>query len=83
MRRRPNPWIVVPAVTVGLIAGALGWTVTDLSCRESSPVTGCPGWSVTVALLTFVAVTIGVGLLLVLVYRSLTEWREGSTRGGQ
>lgn len=38
--------------------------------------TGCPGWGIIVALLSFVAATIGVGLLLVLVYRSLSEWRE-------
>jgi hypothetical protein len=29
-----------------------------------------------VALLSFLVVTIGVALILVLVYRSLAEWRE-------
>jgi hypothetical protein len=83
VKRRPNPWIVIPSVGLGLLAGALGWVVTDLSCRESSPVSGCPPWTWLVTIVSFLSVTIGVGLLLVLVYRSLSEWREGSTRTGR
>jgi hypothetical protein len=32
------------------------------------------------ALASFVVVTIGVALILVLVYRSLAEWRESSSK---
>ena len=80
--RRPNPWIVVPALATGLLAGTLGWMVTDISCRTDSPVgASCPGWGMIFAVVSFLAVTIGVGLLLVLVYRSLSEWRDRSNRG--
>lgn len=51
--------------------------VTDVGCRSESGVgAGCPGWGVLFALVSFLVATIGVGLLLVLVYRSLSEWRE-------
>lgn len=79
MRRRPNPWIVVPALGLGLLAAGLGWMVTEVSCRGADPSGApgsCPGWSVFFAVLSFLVVTSGVTLLLVLVYRSLAEWRE-------
>lgn len=75
--RRPNPWITIPALGTGLLAGALGWMVTDVGCRSDSGA-GCPAWGIFFALVSFLAVTIGVGLLLVLVYRSLSEWRQQS-----
>ena len=74
MRRTPNPWIAIPAIAMGVLAGALGWVVTDVSCRQNGP--GCAGWSATIAVVSFLAVTIGVALVLVLVYRSLSEWQE-------
>jgi len=79
MRRLPNPWIAIPALLLGLLAGALGWVVTDTSCRQpdaSGAVTSCDGWAALFAVVSFLAVTFGVTLLLVLVYRSLAEWRE-------
>lgn len=79
MRRRPNPWIAIPSLVLGLLAGALGYAVTDVSCRQPD-ITGltspCVGWALIIAIVSFIAVTIGVGLVLVLVYRSLAEWRE-------
>lgn len=79
MRRLPNPWIAIPALLLGLLAGALGWVVTDVSCRQpdANGVTApCNGWAALFAVVSFLGVTIGVTLLLVLVYRSLAEWRE-------
>lgn len=79
MRRSPNPWIAIPAIVLGLLAGALGWVVTVVSCGEpdsAGQVSSCRGWAFVVAAIAFVAVTVGVGLVLVLVYRSLAEWRE-------
>lgn len=79
MRRRPNPWIAIPSLSLGMLAGALGYAVTDVSCRQPdiSGLAGpCTGWAILVAGLSFVAVTIGVGLVLVLVFRSIAEWRE-------
>ncbi len=63
-----------------MIAGALGWIVTDLSCRQPDDAGGfttCLGWAALVAVISFLVVTIGAALVLVLVYRSLAEWREG------
>lgn len=79
MKRRPNPWIAVPALFAGGIAAWLGGTVTAVTCRyrtvEGTLVT-CPGWTATVAVLSFLMVTAGVAVVLVLVYRSIAEWRE-------
>jgi len=75
----PNPWIAIPALTLGGLAAALGWVVTDVSCRQpdsAGVVSTCYGWAAFFAVLSFLVVTIGVTLLLVLVFRSLSEWRE-------
>lgn len=79
-RRKPNPWIAIPAIVLGLLAGALGWTVTYVSCESDS---GCTGWSILTAVLSFFVVTVGTGLLLVLVYRSIAEWREAEAKNEQ
>lgn len=79
MKRFPNPWIAIPALLLGILAGALGWVVTDVSCRQPNAdgvVAGCPGWAALFAVVSFLAVTIGVVILLALVFRSLAEWRE-------
>ena len=74
MKRRPNPWIAIPALALGALAGVLGWVVTDVSCRQDGP--GCPGWATLTSIVSFATVTVGVALVLVLVYRSLAEWSE-------
>ena len=69
----------MPSLLLGALAAALGWVVTDLSCRQpdlSGIVTGCPGWATLIAVVSFLGATAGVAVLLVLVYRSLAEWRE-------
>lgn len=69
----------MPSILLGALAAALGWVVTDVSCRQpeaSGVVEGCPGWAALIAVVAFLAVAVGVAVLLVLVYRSLTEWRE-------
>ena len=75
MRRVPNPWIAVPSLLLGILAGTLGWVVTDVSCTQGDG-TPCFGWSLLWSLIAFLGVSIGVALVLVLVYRSLAEWRE-------
>lgn len=83
MRRRPNPWIAIPSLALGILAGALGWIVTDISCRTPDGAGGfttCAGWAVLVSLASFLVVTVGAALILVLVYRSLAEWRESRTK---
>jgi len=79
MRRRPNPWIAIPALVAGALAGALGWVVTDVSCQTpdaAGDVPSCLGWAALVSIASFVVVTIGVVLILALVYRSIAEWNE-------
>lgn len=81
MRRAPNPWIAIPSLALGLLAGLLGWVVTEVSCRQADAdgvITTCTGWAALIAAVSFLAVTGGVALVLVLVYRSLSEWREGT-----
>ncbi|MGH8871814.1 MAG: hypothetical protein ACRDWS_07565 [Acidimicrobiia bacterium] len=83
MRRRPNPWVAIPSLALGLLAGALGWFVTDVSCRQPDGAGGfttCAGWAVLAAVVSFLGVTIGAALVLVLVYRSLAEWRDSKGR---
>lgn len=79
MRRRPNPWITIPSLVMGLLAGALGWVVTDVSCRQpdaSGMVSTCYGWATFFAVVSFAGATVGVAIMLVLVYRSIAEWQE-------
>ena len=38
--------------------------------------TTCSGWAALVAIVSFLVVTVGVALVLVLVYRSLAEWKR-------
>jgi len=77
-RRRPNPWIAIPALVAGILAAALGWIVTDVSCRVEidGVAQHCRGWATLVAVITFIGATIGMTVVLVLVYRSLAEYRE-------
>ena len=77
MRRRPNPWIAIPALVTGLLGGALGWMVTTVSCRQEAR--SCTVLGGVVAVVTFVAVTIG-DAALALVFRSLAEWRQQNER---
>lgn len=83
MRRRPNPWIAIPSIAFGLLAAALAWTVTDVSCRgidsTGSPTT-CPGWMVLASVASFALVTVGMAVILSLVYRSLAEAKSPRDR---
>ena len=80
MKRRPNPWIVIPSLLLGTLAGILGWVVTEVSCRQpdaTGAVGSCPGWAAFMAIVSFVVVAVGVVILLALTFRSLAEWQEG------
>ena len=84
MRRRPNPWIAIPSLLAGVVAGALGWIVTDVSCRSTTPsgaVESCPGWAAGISVGSFLVVTVGVAVVMVLVFRSLAEHRDATARG--
>lgn len=85
MRRRPNPWILLPALAAGGVAGWLGGTVTAVSCRQrdaAGTIITCPWWTTVVSVGSFLLVSVGVVVALVLVYRSLAEWRDQSNGDG-
>ncbi len=81
--RLPNPWILWPSLISGLAGGALGWIVTDVSCRleVDGAIRTCPGWSAGMAVFGFFVGLVGVGTLLVLVYRSIAEARDARAQG--
>lgn len=81
MRRMPNPWIAVPAILLGLLAGGLAWVVAGVGCDVDNPLNACVGWSLFWGVIAFAAVTVGTAIVLVLVYRSIAEWREASAKG--
>lgn len=86
MSRRPNPWIILPALLSGMLAAWLGGTITAVSCRYQDPdgrVITCPGATTIVAILAFLLVGIGVAVVMVLVYRSLAEWRQQNESGSR
>lgn len=73
----------MPSLAMGLLAGALAWVVTEVSCRQhdvSGAVSTCYGWAGFFAVVSFLGATVGVAVILVLVYRSIAEWRESQGR---
>jgi hypothetical protein len=53
--------------------------VTDVSCRRedlSGAATTCGGWAALIAVVSFLVVSVGVAILLALVFRSLAEWQQ-------
>lgn len=83
--RRPNPWIAIPSLLAGVIAGALGWIVTTVSCTaEVQPgIAGdpCPIWASAFAVIGFVGGTIGMAVVVVLAFRSLAEHQAAQEAG--
>ena len=82
-KRRPNPWIMIPSVVAGLLAGALGWAVTDVSCRVEvdGVIQHCRGWSALVAGIAGIGAFVGMVVVLALVFRSIAEYRDATDRG--
>ena len=79
----PNPWIAIPSIVLGLMAGWVTYLVMDVSCRVEidGVVETCTGLAGSLAVLMFVLGTVGMAVVLVLVYRSIAEHREATARG--
>jgi hypothetical protein len=83
-RRLPNPWVAIPSLAAGLLTGLLGWLMTDLGCRSDDPAgSGCPVAAGAVSAVGFLIGALGMAVVLVLVYRSIAEWREATGRGAE
>ncbi len=78
--RRPNAWIAVPSLAFGAMGGVIAAILTNVSCRVRLPdgsIRTCPLAVVGVGLGTFLLVGAGMAVVLVLVFKSLAEWRDG------
>lgn len=82
MRRRPNPWIVVPSLVIGALGAWITYLVMDVSCRVEvdGVVETCTGLALGLAATVFVIATVGMAVVLVLVYRSIAEYRDAQAR---
>ena len=76
--RRPNPWIVIPGVIVGLLLGWLGWIATQVSCQadQAPGGPGCPTAAAIVGVISFIGATIGLIVVLAMTGRSIAEYRD-------
>lgn len=70
-------WVFVPAAIGGVIGAALGWSITSVGCRPEA----CPVSAALVAVVAAAVCALGVGVVMVLVVRSLEEWREAEAAG--
>ncbi len=82
MRRRPNPWIAMPSLAAALFGGGLGWVVNDVACRSDLGST-CVGKSLFWGVSGFFLGLVGMAVVMVLVSRSIAEWREYQGRGSE
>lgn len=70
-------WTVGASALAAVIGGLLGWSVTVVGCRPDS----CFVSAGLVALIGAAVAAAGVGLVMVLVVRSLDEWRDADDSG--
>jgi len=81
--RKLNPWIVIPAVSVGLLVGWLGWIATNVSCLADQAAPGgpgCPLAATIVGIICLIGATIGLTVVLALTGRSIGEYRGQKDR---
>lgn len=79
----PNPWIAIPSLLLGALGAWVTYLVMDLSCRVEvdGVVETCTGLAVSLSAVVFVLATIGMAVVLVLVYRSIAEYRDATAKG--
>lgn len=73
-----NPWFAFPVIAAGIAGALIGHNIAKVACAPIDPGAVCdPGSSaVVLAIGGAVASMIGVGIVIVLVIRSLAEWRQ-------
>jgi hypothetical protein len=79
----PNPWIAVPSLLLGGLSAWITYLVMDVSCRVEvdGSIETCTGLAIGLAAAAFVLATVGMAVVLVLVYRSIAEYREATSKG--
>jgi hypothetical protein len=84
-RRRlfPNPWVAIPALAAGGVGAWITYLVMDVSCRVEidGVIETCTGLAVALAAGVFAITTVGMAVVLVLVYRSIAEYRDAQSKG--
>lgn len=84
--RRPNPWIIGPAVAMGIAGVIIGRAVARASCSAGhdpalGPPPNCTGAEWGVAIAVGLTVFVGVLIVAVLAARSFEEWRRHTDSG--
>ncbi len=79
---RLNPWFAIPVIAAGIAGALIGHNIAKVACAPVEPDAVCdPGSSAVVLAIGGAVVSmIGVGVVIVLVIRSLAEWRETSRK---
>lgn len=82
-RKLPNPWIALPSLLLGGLGAWVTYLVMDLSCRVEvdGGIETCTGLAVSLSVAVFVLATVGMAVVLVLVYRSIAEYRAARAAG--
>lgn len=82
-RRRPNPWIAIPSLAMGGLIGWVTYLVIDVTCRAESETgtASCTGLASSLGVVGGILGTLGMAVVLVLVYRSLAEHKAATDRG--
>lgn len=74
--RMPNPWVIVPVGVAAAGGATVGFFVTTASCAPDSCVLSATAVAVGAALVACV----GVGVVVILAFKSIAEFRDGLDR---
>ncbi|HSJ29777.1 MAG TPA: hypothetical protein VLB67_16350 [Acidimicrobiia bacterium] len=79
----PNPWVAIPSLGAGTLGAWITYLVMDVSCRVEvdGAIETCTGLAMTLAAAVFAVTTVGMAVVLVLVYRSIAEYRDAQSKG--
>jgi hypothetical protein len=79
---RLNPWFAFPVVAAGVAGALIGRDIARVNCAPVDPETVCDSGTseVVFAIAGAILAMVGVAVVIVLVIRSLAEWRETNDR---
>ncbi len=75
---KPNPYLVIPSLVLGVLVGGMGFVITNVSCRaeQPAPAPGCPLTAGLIGLAAFLVASVGLLVVLALTARSIAEYRQ-------